>query len=886
MTKTALTVVPVNGKKMLKEFIDFPLELYKGSDKWVPAFEDDEYKSLGSDNPSLEFCDRELFLAYKDGKIAGRVAAIINHNANKKWNENSVRFGWIDFIEDFEVCRALIDAVTQWGKDRGATKIKGPLGFTDMDREGLLVEGFENESPFTVIYNYPYYPEYLERLGFTKDVDWTQRVMDIPSELPAMFNFADKISERFGIRIYTAGTIRKMAKRGREMFHVLNEAFAGLYEYTKLTQKQIDGYVNQYVPVLNKDLVAFVVNEKDELVGFTVTMPHISAAVRKAKGRILPFGWIHLLPALSPKRNDTTEALLIGILPEYQAKGAALLMFKYLMENYIRLGIKHMLMNPQLEENHKVQSLWDNFDTRMYQRRRSYVKDIAEVTKPKTKQIMTNTEYFHNMLPKEEFESIPYLPTMGQFVDWFPKQYADKPALSDQTNTITYEELGKRIARRRAFIGGLGLPKGAHIAIWDRNSQDAVELYLAITSAGYVAMTFPTQLPAPAAVGCCMKFDIAAIFVRDEFMPLTEGIQGTKVLPAASIADVEAPAVLDVDPDSPAAIFFTGGTTGSPKGAVLSHRALMRGNYNAIFKPGHVIGVHRYIALLPFSHVFGAIAGMAGCFYTGNLLFTAEDMKATIGKLPMIKPTLLVIVPGICDILSGLVKMYGPQFLGGELRMIISGAANVPPRLVDIFTKLGVEFCFGYGLTETANLTSANADAVRKPTSIGRIYPGQETKLVDGELLVKGDNVFSGYYKDPVRTAEAFTEDGWFRTGDLCRFDEEGFLYITGRIKNLIILPNGENVSPESLEEPFYADPCVRDAMVKEDDLNGSKVIAIEILPFMPAFDGKTPEEIHAYMQALVEKVNATLPTTHRILKMTVRTEDFKRTGSMKVARV
>ena len=498
---------------------------------------------------------------------------------------------------------------------------------------------------------------------------------------------------------------------------------------------------------------------------------------------------------------------------------------------------------------------------------------------------MTNVEYFHNMLPKEERDRLPYIPTLGQFVDWFTTTYAEKPALSDQVNTITYKELGSRIARRRAFINGLGLPKGSHIASFDRNSQNAIELFLAVTSAGYVAMNFPAQLPAPAVAGCCMRFDIAAIFVREEFMPLIEGIKGVKVLPASSIADTEAPSV-EVDPDSPAAIFFTGGTTGAPKGAVLSHRALMRGNHNAIYKPGKVIGVHRYIALLPLSHVFGLIAGTCGCFYTGNLLFTAEDMKATIGKLPMIKPTLLIIVPGICDILSGLVKMYGPQFLGGELRMIISGAANVPPRLVDIFTKLGVEFCFGYGLTETANLTSANANAIEKPTSIGRIYPNQEAKIVDGELLVKGDNVFSGYYKDPVHTAEAFTEDGWFRTGDLCRFDEEGFLYITGRIKNLIILPNGENVSPESLEEPFYADPCVRDAMVKEDEVNGSHVIAIEILPFMPAFDGKTPEEIHAYMQALTDKVNATLPTTHRISKMTVRTEDFKRTGSMKVARV
>ena len=495
------------------------------------------------------------------------------------------------------------------------------------------------------------------------------------------------------------------------------------------------------------------------------------------------------------------------------------------------------------------------------------------------------SQYFYDMLPKEEFERIPYLPTMGQFVDWFTKEYASMPALSDTTNTITYEELGHRVARRRAFIEGLGLPKGSHIAIFDRNSQDAIELFLAVTSAGYVAMNFPSVLPEMAVVGSCMKFDIAAIFVREEFMPLTGKLQGVKVLPASSIAETEA-ASAQIDPESPAAIFFTGGTTGQPKGAVLSHRALMRGNYNAIFKPGKVIGVHRYIAILPLSHVFGLIAGTMGCFYTGNLIYTCEDMKATIGKLPALKPTILVIVPGICDILSGLVKMYGPQFLGGQLRMIISGAANVPPRLVDIFTKLGVEFCFGYGLTESANLTSANANAVEKPTSIGKIYPGQETKVVDGELWIKGDNIFSGYYKDPEKTAEALTPDGWLRTGDLVHFDEEGFLYITGRIKNLIILSNGENVSPESLEEPFYADPCVRDAMVKEDDFNGRQVIAIEILPFMPAFDGKPWEEVEAYMNALVKKVNATLPSTHQIVKVTVRTEDFKRTGSMKVSRV
>jgi len=380
MTKTNLmqnlTIVPVQGKQMLRQFIQFPLDLYKDCDKWVPAFEDDEYKSLGNENPSLAFCDRELYLAMSGKKVVGRVAAIINHNANKKWGEKVVRFGWIDFIEDFEVAKALIDKVIEWGKVRGAQKVKGPLGFSDMDREGLLVEGFEKESPFTVIYNYPYYAEYLERMGFTKDTDWTQRVIEFSDTLPPMMQYADLVEKRYGVHLYRASTLKKMARRGREMFHVLNDAFAGLYEYSKLTEEQIDGYVNQYVPVLNKDMVAFVVNDKDELVAFTVTMPHISAGVRKAKGKILPFGWIHILPQLNPKRNHIAEGLLIGVLPEYQAKGAALLMFKYLHENYIKLGIKQLLLNPQLEDNHKVQTLFGDYNPQPYQRRRSYVKEI------------------------------------------------------------------------------------------------------------------------------------------------------------------------------------------------------------------------------------------------------------------------------------------------------------------------------------------------------------------------------------------------------------------------------------------------------------------------------------------------------------------------------
>lgn len=373
---TTIDIIPVKDRRMLKQFIQFPLDLYKDCDKWVPAFESDEYKSLGPDNPSLSFCERELYLAKRDGKTVGRVAAILNRKANEKWNEKTVRFGWIDFVEDFDVAKALIDTVIEWGRAKGAEKIKGPLGFTDMDREGLLVEGFENESPSTVIYNYPYYAEYLERMGFTKDVDWTQRYIDLPDTLPPMMQYANLVEKRYGVHIYNANTLKQMVRRGREMFHVLNDAFAPLYEYSKLTEDQIDGYVKQYAPIMNKDLVAFVVDEEDKLVGFTVTMPHISAAVRKARGRIFPFGWIHLLPALSPRKNNTVEALLIGVLPEYQAKGAALLMFRHLHMNYLRLGIKRMLLNPQLEENHKVQSLFGDYDPKPYQRRRSFVKEI------------------------------------------------------------------------------------------------------------------------------------------------------------------------------------------------------------------------------------------------------------------------------------------------------------------------------------------------------------------------------------------------------------------------------------------------------------------------------------------------------------------------------
>ena len=493
------------------------------------------------------------------------------------------------------------------------------------------------------------------------------------------------------------------------------------------------------------------------------------------------------------------------------------------------------------------------------------------------------SHYFYDMIPAEELAQLHYLPTVPEYLEWITAKWADRPALSDTVNTFTYAQMGSRIARRRTLLKEAGLQSGDHVAISDKNSIDAVESFLAVTSAGMVAILLPAQLPAPAVIGCCAKFRAKALIVRDEFR---EGVQGAPcpLLSASALADAETPAA-SVDKEAPAAIFFTGGTTGAPKGAVLPHRALMRGTFNGCFAPGSQLFGHVTIGFLPLSHVFGLIAGTLSKLMCGALWYAAEDMKATIGKLPVIRPTVLVLVPGLVEVLVGLTRMYGPQFLGGRLHTIIAGAANVPAKLIAEFKEFGIRVLAGYGMTEGANLTTGNAESLERPTSVGKVYPEQEVKLVDGEIWIHGDNVFQGYYGDPEQTAATLTPDGWLKTGDLGRFDEDGYLYIVGRIKNIIVLPNGENVSPESIEEPFYQCPALRDCLVKEVEEDGKPILSVEILPRAEAFEGKAPEEVEAFFKQLTEDINATLPTTHRVSKVVIRKEDFKRTGSLKVSR-
>lgn len=366
-----MNLVEVRNNRQIRQFITFPEKLYKDCPNWVAPLRFDERNVLSPKNPAFEFCEAVYYLVVNEkNEILGRIAGIINHRANKDWEEKTARFGWIDFIEDIDVLRLLIDGVTNWAKEKGMKYLKGPLGFTDMDKEGMLVEGFEHLAPITCIYNYPYYGAMLEQLGFHKDVDWTQRLLMVPEKTPPIFEYADLVTKRFGVKLFEPKSNKELKSKGRQLFEVLNNSFAPLYEFTKLTDRQIDCYLDEYLPFVDKDYTCMALNERDEVVGFIICIPDLSQAFKKANGKIFPLGFAHILHDL--RHCTTLEALMIGTLPEYQGKGASLLLLKHVIESCHRHKITTVRMNPQLEENNKVQSLFDQFEVKPFLRRRSY----------------------------------------------------------------------------------------------------------------------------------------------------------------------------------------------------------------------------------------------------------------------------------------------------------------------------------------------------------------------------------------------------------------------------------------------------------------------------------------------------------------------------------
>ncbi len=370
----------VETKKDLKRFIRFNYEFYKDNPYSVPDLYDDMLNTFSvKKNAAFEFCEADYFLAYEDGKIVGRVAAIINRRANEKWGKRAVRFGWIDFVDDIRVSRALIETVKQWGKARGMDEIEGPLGFTDMDAEGMLVEGFDQLSTMATIYNYPYYPRHMEELGLVKSADWVEMKIAIPDDIPEKHRRISQIIERkYNLHVRKLTSKKDIRKSGvaHDIFRLINDAYEPLFGFSRMTERQIDQYVNMYVPVLDLRMVSIVENEQNEIVAVGISMASLSEALQRAKGRLFPFGWIHLLKALLLKRPKVLDLLLVAVRPDYQGKGVNALLFTDLIPVYKKLGFEYAESNPELELNDKVQNQWQYFDHKQHKRRRCFRGDI------------------------------------------------------------------------------------------------------------------------------------------------------------------------------------------------------------------------------------------------------------------------------------------------------------------------------------------------------------------------------------------------------------------------------------------------------------------------------------------------------------------------------
>ena len=380
-----ITIKKIEDLKGLRDFIQFRYDLYRDDPNDVPYLYSDEEFTLRHDkNASFDDCEADYFMAYRNGKPVGRVAAIINRKANERWQTKSVRFGWFDFIDDIEVSKALLDTVAQWGRERGMDKMIGPMGFADTDREGMLIEGFGEYSTAYANYNYDYYPRHMEQIGgFEKDNDWVQCQVKVPERVPEKFGkVAEMVSRRYNLKVHKLSR-KELLKEGygREVFQMLNICYGNLYGFASLGERKVDQLVDQYIRIADLNLVSIIVdaNLNNKMVGFGITFPSLSKAQRKLKnGKLLPFGWIGMLDAIKWHHADTVDMLLIGVLPEYRGKGANALIFSDLIQQYNRYGFKWAEAMPQMETNDHMLGQWQYLEANYHRRLRSYKKMIKK----------------------------------------------------------------------------------------------------------------------------------------------------------------------------------------------------------------------------------------------------------------------------------------------------------------------------------------------------------------------------------------------------------------------------------------------------------------------------------------------------------------------------
>lgn len=373
----AVEIKEVVSRSQLKKFVDFPNKMYKNVDAYVPFMFSDEMATFTpKNNPAYEFCETKLFLAYRGKEIVGRIAGLVNHAANKKWGTNSLRFTRFDFIDDYEVSSALFNKVVEWGKTFGFDKITGPIGFTDVDHEGMLIEGFDELNMTITFYNHPYYIDHMVKLGLEKEVDWVEYQLLVQDTIDEKFEkISDYLAKRGGYQLVEYTDRKTLAKDAFEAFKVIDVAFSVLHGTVPLTDAIINKLLSDYIPIINLKYVCSVKTKDGKIIGFAVMCPSFAKALKKSNGRLFPFGFINVLKSLFGK-NDTLEMYFIAILPEYQSKGIPAIIVNHLARICRENGIKICETGPELEKNEAVQGLWKGFDTRQHRRRRCWKKDI------------------------------------------------------------------------------------------------------------------------------------------------------------------------------------------------------------------------------------------------------------------------------------------------------------------------------------------------------------------------------------------------------------------------------------------------------------------------------------------------------------------------------
>jgi hypothetical protein len=374
----SIDIKTVESKKDLKAFVKLPFKIYKGNPMWVPQLIMDDMEVFQPEkNPAFENADAKLFLAIKDGQPVGRIVGILSHAANRKYQTKNMRFGWFECINDTEVSNALFQAVEQWAREKGMTSITGPLGFTDLDPEGMLVYGFDQVPTLASNYNHPYYPELVEKFGFIKEIDYHEFRAVVPYDtgLPEkMLRIADRLRERGNLKILKFRNKKELMTRADELFYLLDEAFEEIYGSVPLTEKQVKYYVKKYISFVNKELVKAVVNDKDEMVGFIITMPSLTRGFQKARGRLIPLGWFHLLKSM--RTYEVLDFYLAGVRKKYRGLGVDLLMVIEIAKTAMKMGFKYTESNFELETNTKVQAQWKFFNPSLHKKRRIFCKNI------------------------------------------------------------------------------------------------------------------------------------------------------------------------------------------------------------------------------------------------------------------------------------------------------------------------------------------------------------------------------------------------------------------------------------------------------------------------------------------------------------------------------